>query len=302
MGSVRPETTRHSSKSLGWSDLMVEERRHHPSDDIVYPGGVIEHALICRTSNGSKAWQAIGTGMRCHSFQRGSITVLPARVPCRWRWKDQEGSSTIVGLRPEFVQRVALESCDLDPASVELVPRADIRDPHLEWIAARLLDEVVQAGPGGRVYAESLAQVLAIHLLRHYAVTASRPSTTHGLPPGALRRIADFLRAHLAENITVADLARLAGLSPFHFARSFRKDTGLAPHQYLIRLRVERARELLQRKPFDQPLAMIAAQVGFYDQSHLCRHFRRHVGVTPLRFQGRSKNVPQDEQEHPRPG
>jgi AraC family transcriptional regulator len=189
------------------------------------------------------------------------------------------------------VQKVALESCDLDPAQVELVPRADIRDPHIEWIAARLLDEVVQAGPGGRVYAEALSQVLAIHLLRNYAVTAARPGKAPGLSRATLERIGDYLRANLAENIALAELAKLAGLSSFHFARSFRNAMGLAPHQYLIRLRVERARELLQQKQRGKSLAAVAAEVGFCDQSHLCRHFRRIVGVTPLRFQAGSKNV-----------
>jgi AraC family transcriptional regulator len=288
---MRPETSLHSSRNLGWSDLLVDHRQHHRTDEIVYPGGVLEHAVICRTGNGSKAWQAIGTRMKCHVFQRGSITIVPARQPCSWRWRDQEGRSMVLGLRPQFLQKVALESCDLEPAYVELVPRADIRDPHIEWIAARLLDEVVQAGPGGRVYAESLAQVLAIHLLRNYAVATARPGKAHGLPRATLQRLADYLRANLAENITLAELAAVAGLSSFHFARSFRKATGLAPHQYLIRLRVERARELLQQKQADKSLAAVAAEVGFYDQSHLSRHFRRIVGVTPLRFQAGSKNI-----------
>jgi AraC family transcriptional regulator len=195
-------------------------------------------------------------------------------------------------VRPAFLQKVALESCGLDPSTVELVPHSDIRDPHLEWIAARLLDEVVQAAPGGRVYAEALGQVLAIHLLRNYAVTKPRPGKTHGLPAATVQRIADFARSNLAGNVTLAELAKLAGLSPFHFARSFRKATGTSPHQYLIRLRVERAQELLQQTPGDKSLAAIAAEVGFYDQSHFCRHFRRIVGVTPLRFQFGGRNVP----------
>ena len=288
---MRPETSLHSSRSLGWSDLLVDYRQHHRTDEIVYPGGVLEHAVICRTGNGSKAWQAIGMRMKCHVFQRGSITIVPARQPCSWRWKDQEGHSTVLGLRPHFLQKVALESCDLDPANLELVPRANIHDPHIEWIAARLLDEVVQAGPGGRVCAEALAQVLAIHLLRNYAVTTARPRKAHGLPRATLQRIGEYLRERLAENISLAELAELAGLSAFHFARSFQRATGLAPHQYLIRLRVERARELLQKKQGDKSFAAVAAEVGFYDQSHLCRHFRRIVGVTPLRFQAGSKNI-----------
>lgn len=108
------------------------------------------------------------------------------------------------------------------------------------------------------------------------ATTARR-----GSEPAGMRRVREYLHDHLAEPVTLADLGRVAALSPFHLHRVFRRATGLAPHGYLLRVRVNRARDLLRR---GLPPAEVALRTGFCDQSHLTRHFHRLVGVTPARF------------------
>jgi len=100
-----------------------------------------------------------------------------------------------------------------------------------------------------------------------------------GLPPAATRRVREYIDAHLDQNLGLEVLAGLAGLSVHHFARAFRQSAGEPPHGYILRRRIERAREML--KQTDQPLSEIALAVGFSDHSHFARHFRRHVGVTP---------------------
>jgi transcriptional regulator GlxA family with amidase domain len=96
-----------------------------------------------------------------------------------------------------------------------------------------------------------------------------------------VRRAIEFLRARLAETVTLDDLAGHAGLDKFHLCRAFRAQVGVSPYAYLTQLRIMRAKELLAAgmKPSD-----IAPQVGLYDQSHLNRHFRRIVGTTPARY------------------
>ena len=103
-----------------------------------------------------------------------------------------------------------------------------------------------------------------------------------GLPQGVMRRVCEHVEAHLAENIDLAGLASIAGLSVFHFAREFKRSTGVTPHLYIVQKRVERAQAMLARD--DLTLAEIAIAAGFADQSHLARHFRRMVGVTPSEF------------------
>jgi AraC-like DNA-binding protein len=97
-----------------------------------------------------------------------------------------------------------------------------------------------------------------------------------------LRRVREFIEAHLEENISIQTLAGIAGLSMYHFARAFKKSEGMTPHEYLIQRRVRRAKDLLAGT--DLPLSEIALASGFSDQSHCARRFREHVGVTPSSY------------------
>jgi AraC family transcriptional regulator len=88
--------------------------------------------------------------------------------------------------------------------------------------------------------------------------------------------------------MTLTEIAAVAGINPYHFARQFKAATGLPPHQYVITRRVERAKHLLSAGN-DSPMAEVAAQAGFYDQSQFCHHFKRLVGVTPSQFRTPSR-------------
>jgi len=108
------------------------------------------------------------------------------------------------------------------------------------------------------------------------------PQARGGLPPGAMRRVREFVETHLSENIDLAALAAIAGLSLYHFARAFKQSAGVTPHHYLVQRRVERAQEMLARTSLS--LSEIAFATGFSDQSHFARHFRQMLGVTPGQF------------------
>ena len=103
-----------------------------------------------------------------------------------------------------------------------------------------------------------------------------------GLSPGAMRRVREYVEAHLGESIDLSMLAGVAGLSVHHFARQFKQSTGVTPHVYLTQKRVERAQQMLVQT--DLALAEIAFAVGFFDQGHLARHFRHMLGTTPRAF------------------
>jgi AraC family transcriptional regulator len=144
--------------------------------------------------------------------------------------------------------------------------------------------ELRVGGPGGPLAAESLANVLAVQLIRH-VLTPRRPERGPDgvLPRARLRAVVEYVEEHLDGSPTLEQLAAVARLSSYHFARQFKAATGLPPHQYVIARRVERARHLLQTGA-DVCLAEVAAQAGFSDQSQFSRHFKRIIGVTPGEF------------------
>jgi transcriptional regulator of acetoin/glycerol metabolism/AraC-like DNA-binding protein len=111
---------------------------------------------------------------------------------------------------------------------------------------------------------------------------APTPQAHGGLSPAAMRRVREYVDAHLGASMDLAMLAGIAGASIHHFARGFKQSAGVTPHHYLVQKRVERARDLLAQT--DLPLSEIAYAVGFSDQSHLARHFRQMLGVTPGQF------------------
>ena len=119
-------------------------------------------------------------------------------------------------------------------------------------------------------------------LISAAAKIAIVPQVHGGLSPGTLRRVGEYVEAHLSDAVDLATLAGVAGLSIHHFAREFKQSVGIAPHHYLIRNRVERAQNMLAQT--DLSLSDIAYAVGFSDQSHLARHFRQMLGVTPGQF------------------
>jgi AraC-like DNA-binding protein len=119
-------------------------------------------------------------------------------------------------------------------------------------------------------------------LLANMRQLAPAPQTRGGLPPGAMRRVREYVETHLSESIDLAALAGIAGLSLYHFARAFKQSAGVPPHHYLVERRVARAQEMLAQTKLS--LAEVALATGFSDQSHFARHFRQTLGMTPGQF------------------
>jgi AraC family transcriptional regulator len=183
-----------------------------------------------------------------------------------------------------LVAQVAAESFDLDPARVTVPPLDQLLLPPLRAAMLAVDAELSAGGVGGGLAAESLANVLAVHLLRHLAVPRRLERGRDGaLPRGRLRAVVEYIEEHLDASPSLEQLAAVARLSAYHFARQFKAATGLPPHQYVIARRVERAKQLLQAGT-GLSLADVAADAGFSDQSQFSHHFKRLVGVTPGQF------------------
>ncbi|HEY0009208.1 MAG TPA: AraC family transcriptional regulator [Tepidisphaeraceae bacterium] len=276
----------HTSATLGWSGLRVEHDPQVPARELVHP------PLECLFLALQVDRVPERVDHRCDGARyegRGvphSVTLVTPGVESRWRWQGVF-ESTQFQVLPALLAKVAQEAFDLDPARVHFPARYyDRSSPAVVDTLKALRGELLVGGPGRRLCAESLANVLVVQLIRQMA---NGPSTRElARKPGgrlarpALRAVEEYIDAHLNQNFALDDLAAVAHLSAFHFARLFKQATGLPPHQFVIHQRVERAKRLITAGRLS--LAQVAVEVGFSDQTQLTRHFKRLVGVTPSRF------------------
>jgi AraC family transcriptional regulator len=208
----------------------------------------------------------------------GDVNVLSAGSwsSCSW---DRPLSFISLNIPSAVVEQVALQADHPFSTNLELVATFHAHDAKLLQISQWLLDETQTNLGNGQLYLDSLINLLSVHLLRTYTARSPTPQSPQKLTQQQVREAIDYLHAHLAEDISLDQLAQSVNLSPSHLRRLFKQATGLAPHQYLLQLRVNRAKELLLTGSFS--VGQVATEVGFADQSHLHRHFKRVFGVTP---------------------
>jgi AraC family transcriptional regulator len=269
------------SDPLGWVGLEAARYRQAPTSEINL-SPLTHHTLVIITRPPEKL-HLVYDGVKRHvPPPAGSIILVPAGRPVQWQW-DGPKDSLHIYLEPELVARVAGETFDLDPARLTVPSLNGLDLPQLRAAMLAVDAELTTGGGGGRLAAESLANVLAVHLIRQVLAPRQPPRGPDGaLPQGRLHAVVEYIEEHLDVSPTLAQIAAVAGLSPYHFARQFKTATGLPPHEYLIARRVERAKQFLQGGELS--LAEAAAQAGFSDQSQFSRHFKRLIGVTPGQF------------------
>jgi AraC family transcriptional regulator len=236
-----------------------------------------EHVVLLSLTDGCKGELVTASGIGVRGTQtKGNVCVLPSGLEHQ---AALEGSSEHLALylNPSLITKAA---ADAQLSSVEIAERYTRRDNVINSIGMALLGELESEGLSGRLYAESLGNVLAVHLLRYYAVSIAQPVTfTGGLSATRLRQVTEFIGDNYSRDLKLAELAQVAGMSSFHFAREFKRTTGTTPHQYLIKFRIERAKALLAKN--DLPLTEVSLRSGFSHQSHFTRLFRRVTGTTP---------------------
>ena len=216
----------------------------------------------------------------CDKDLRGTMTFVPSGVELSgWIAPVKRRSSYIaVYLDPAMVP-AALGAADSQAA---LEPMLHFKDSALSSTIAKLGSLLDEANPES-VYAETLGLLLGTEVQRaQRSVSRQAPRWQHGLSRKMENEICEYIEANLSRDISLAELAELAGLSRFHFARSFKRSTGLPPHQYLLRQRIERAKELLALGVL--PVDEIATAVGFPGPAPLARMFLRITGTTLKEF------------------
>jgi len=282
---ILPHETAASSDQLGWVGLEAAHCRAAPAFELNLPP--LTHHRLFLFARPPEELELLYEGVKRHvPPPAGSISLVPAGCPARVR-SSGWGDELHIFLEPELVGRVATEAFDLDPARLTVPPLDGLDLPQLRAAMGAVDAELTGSGTGGPLAAESLANVLAVHLLRHI-LTPRQPAHRRGgtLPRARLRAVVEYIEEHLGAGPTLEQMAAIARLSPNYFAWQFKRATGLPPHQYVIARRVERAKQLLQTGS-DFSLVEVAAHAGFSDQSQFSHHFKRLIGVTPGQYQTR---------------
>ncbi|MGI8786945.1 MAG: helix-turn-helix domain-containing protein [Pyrinomonadaceae bacterium] len=259
-----------------WTGVKVLRSR-------IMPGRMLEHEAEFHEINisvsGSLTTEKISAIGKRKVFCGGNgglcITQAGQTVGASWEKPlDHLG----IFLAPAFVASVAAEN--------RFSPRFDFDDDFTEkdllvqHIGLALLAEENGKTPEGKLYADSLINTLTLHLLKNYSNAKSVSENTNGGLSGyKLRRVTEFISENLEADLSLAAIAAVADLSQFHFARAFRKSTNLTPQNYLMRQRIERAKQLLAKD--DLPIVEISLQTGFKNQSHFTTLFRKHTKFTP---------------------
>ena len=150
-------------------------------------------------------------------------------------------------------------------------------------IVTTLAHEIMQGGFLDHILVDALNTALAARMVRQFVDPSKITlAPSNGLSRERLKRVRDYIEAHLDDRLTLDELAGVACLSPYHFSRSFKQAVGVGTQRYVVQRRIERAKTLMRRT--NQPLALIAQEAGFTDQSHLTSLFRRETGMTPGRY------------------
>ncbi|CAA9426770.1 MAG: hypothetical protein AVDCRST_MAG74-3391 [uncultured Pyrinomonadaceae bacterium] len=260
--------------------LRVNHYRVAPGDLVEQSSSAHELTVTLGGCLTTRKQTAVG-GAQIKRGRAGNLCVTPAgeRVAAFW---NEEVECLLIDVKPELLVQTALEN-DLPPR-VELRETYETSDSLIQNLAFALLGESNPREAFGRLYADALAQALIFHLLKSYnadGVLVSKTSSV-GLSGYRLRRVKEYVYEHLEEEITLAELAAVAGLSQFYFARAFRRSTGLTPQQFVMKSRLDRAKKLLADS--DLPLVEVGIRAGFKSQSHFTTHFRRLTTHTPKTF------------------
>ncbi|MDX1994086.1 MAG: AraC family transcriptional regulator [bacterium] len=211
----------------------------------------------------------------------GAVGIFPRNQPFRAAWA-KPVDNFIFYPTLEVLNQVALETHSGEPRAINIGQLGLTNDLTLAQIGWTLLDLLYNTDQSARLYAEALGVTLAHHLLYKFSERPRLAILPAALSNHELQWVIEYINTHFQRDLSLAEIANSAGFSVPHFSRLFRKATGYSPYQYLIRCRVQKAYALLKSHPYS--ISEVAQMVGFYDHSHLLRHFKRIYGVSPKRI------------------
>lgn len=274
-----PHTSLLSSYTADWNGFYLQYH-HQPPQEIPKHYSKQHRIIVHNHPLPTPKIEQVGELSQPSQVIPGSITIIPANTK-NWAYWDAEHRFIMLIFESNLFAQLIDKSIDID--EVELLPTLSHPDPLIHSIGLFLKAELESNGLGGSLYVDSLAMTLMAHLLRYYsAQKCIPPISANGLPKSNLRKVIEYIHDHLGQDLTVSELAAIAQMSPNYFSSLFKKSTGFTPYQYVLRCRIDHAKQLLHEGKLS--IREISHDLGFSHQSHFSKHFKRLVGSSPKTF------------------
>ena len=279
-----PDAVAASSDELAWQNIRIVNLRH-ATNEMALPASE-NHCILLNMSSPLRLTGRVGQSNFEGEVRAGEIAILPAGTT--WISRSvgsRPRSELLMFLRPLFIQGAA-KDFGFTYNVLQLSPQIGLDNKHLLHIGLSLLSELNEPNVNGRLYADSLANALAMQLVRCYSGLRLLSTANGGMAPHRLRKVVNLIDEHLATEqegrIALRVIAREVGMSYFHFSRVFKQAMGMTLTNYIAERRIERAKKLMQDT--ELPISEIALRSGFSSQSHFTTSFRRFAGITPRSF------------------
>lgn len=271
-----------ASHFSGWNTVHVEHH-HLPATDT--GEHTLAHHCICLALNSYRCDRWLDQHFYSDFCHSGRFGIIPAAALHRAASSSNSIGFITLSFEPTLLNQVAQDW--MNPDSLQLIPHtATQEDLLIQAIGLALKNEVESGCVGGRIYGETLANAIVVHLLRHYCNrTPQIQSYSSGLASHKLQRALTYIHDNLNQALSLESIAAEVELSQYYFSSLFKQSMGISPWQYVIQQRVDRAKLLL--KTTDLSISNTALLSGFANQNHLNKHFYKLVGVTPKAYRKR---------------
>jgi len=248
--------------------------------EVANPGSATHHCIAMNLKGTSLQFVHAGRTLVRGRVTAGAVQITAPEVPCSATF---EAPGDVLHL---FVSQQVLSECFEDTfgrphgGEIRLDAPGIVCDPALERLAQALAVSQSDDAALGKVFTDGVSLAIVSRVIaRHFSLPQRQRREASPLPPWRLSRALEFVEAHLAESIGLEDIANSTGLTRMHFASQFRRATGMRPHEYLLRRRIEHAQQLLRESKHN--VFDVALSCGFRSQAHFTTVFKRFVGQTP---------------------
>jgi AraC family transcriptional regulator len=274
-----PNSSLLTSYEAGWENIALE---HHLVRSVWETPNIqyAQHTIVIHLNSKTNLERKLGDRLHDYDMLTGDTALIPANVT-HYAVNKEECEGLFLALDPQFVSQIAYET--VDPDSIELVPTFIQSDPLIYNLGLALQSELKSDRFGCRPYVDSLTTALAAHIVRKYSTRQLKlPHYSGGLSRYSLRQALNYINDNLHQDLKIANISELLGMSPYYFCRLFTQSMGISPHQYITQCRLERAKLLLKKTNLS--IIEITAEVGFSSQSHFITLFKKQLGTTPLQY------------------